>query len=282
MSIPRDLLHENKCLSDRCILSMYRGSIAHGMYVPSSDPHSIDDKDVMSVCVPPVEYYLGLKQFGSRGTREIKRGEWDIVVYEARKMIGLLAKGNPNVLMALWLDDKHYLKVTEAGQLLLDNRDLFTGKHVYRSFTGYAYSQLKRMTHFSFEGYMGEKRKRLVEKFGYDTKNAAHLVRLLRMGIEFLTDGQMYVERHDAVQLLQIKHGEWTLERVQEEATRLFASAEQAYIESKLPAGTDPVAVSQLCTEVVQLALGISPRNRESQCVACGTEEITVCPECGA
>jgi len=25
----------------------YRGSIAHGMYVPNSDPNSIDDKDIM-------------------------------------------------------------------------------------------------------------------------------------------------------------------------------------------------------------------------------------------
>lgn len=31
----------------------YRGSIAHGMYVPNTDPNSIDDKDVMGVCIPP-------------------------------------------------------------------------------------------------------------------------------------------------------------------------------------------------------------------------------------
>lgn len=34
---------------------------------------------------------------------------------------------------------------------------------------------------------MGEKRKQLVAKHGYDTKNASHLIRLLRMGMEFLT-----------------------------------------------------------------------------------------------
>jgi len=36
-------------------------------------------------------------------------------------------------------------------------------------------------------GYLGDKRKQLVLKHGYDAKNAAHLIRLLRMGIEFLT-----------------------------------------------------------------------------------------------
>jgi len=34
-------------------------------------------------------------------------------------------------------------------------------------------------------------------RVGYDSKNAAHLIRLLRMGIEFLTEGKMYVERAD-------------------------------------------------------------------------------------
>jgi len=42
---------------------------------------------------------------------------------------------------------------------------------------------------------MGKKRRELVMRVGYDSKNAAHLIRLLRMGIEFLTEGTMYVER---------------------------------------------------------------------------------------
>ena len=46
---------------------------------------------------------------------------------------------------------------------------------------------------------------------------AAHLIRLLRMGIEFLRDGEMRVDRGglDATELLDIKHGTWTLEQVQ-------------------------------------------------------------------
>jgi DNA relaxase NicK len=46
-------------------------------------------------------------------------------------------------------------------------------------------------------GYMGKKRRELVVRVGYDAKNAAHLIRLLRMGIEFLTEGTLYVERAD-------------------------------------------------------------------------------------
>lgn len=254
MSVPRDIIAANPGLGDWCILHGYRGSIAHGMFEPSSEPNSIDDKDTMAVCVPPVETFFGLSEFGSRGTREIKRDEWDIVVYEIRKMIRLLAQGNPNVLALLWLEPNMYIKRTDAGNLLLDNRHLFVGRHVYKPFIGYATQQLYKMEHLAFEGYMGEKRKRLVEQHGYDTKNAAHLVRLLRMGIEFLRDGVLNVNRggYDAAELLAIKHGEWTLERVKAEAERLFRRAEDTYDRSTLPVGPDRDEVEKLCVTIVR------------------------------
>jgi len=225
------------------------------MYVPSTDPGSIDDKDVMGVCVPPLEYYYGLKQYGSRGTVEVKQEEWDIVVYEARKMISMMAKGNPNVLMCLWLEPEHVITTTPAWDLVVASRSLFVGKHVYWSFSGYAYGQLHRMTHYAFEGYMGAKRKALVEKVGYDCKNAAHLVRLLRMGCEFLAEGRLYVKREDAQQLLEIKRGEWTLDAVQREARRLFDRTDEAYDRSTLPAAVDMDKINALCVEVIRTAL---------------------------
>jgi len=72
MGIPKELLFEHPYIEDWSILLGYRGSISHGMFVPSKDPNSIDDKDVIGICIPPMDYYYGLKQFGSRGTKEIK------------------------------------------------------------------------------------------------------------------------------------------------------------------------------------------------------------------
>ena len=88
--LPNALVQREPGLGRWCILSAYRGSIAHGMYVPRSSPTSIDDKDIMAICVLPPEYYLGLTEYGSRGTVEIKQGAWDIVIYEVRKMIKML------------------------------------------------------------------------------------------------------------------------------------------------------------------------------------------------
>ncbi len=157
--------------------------------------------------------------------------------------------------MALWLDENNYIRLTRAWRLVIESRDLFAGKHVYRSFTGYAYGQLKRMTSYNKEGYMGQKRKQLVDKFGYDTKNAAHLIRLLRMGIEFLNDGQLYVTRHDASQLLEIKKGKWSLQQVKDEADRLFRTAEHAYICSELPPSPDYDRIDDLAIDVISCAL---------------------------
>lgn len=255
MTVPRAVLHRDLGLTDWCILHGYRGSIAHGTYEPSTEPNSIDDKDTMAICVPTIDHYYGLQGYGSRGTREIKEGEWDIVIYEARKALGMLAQGNPNILSLLWLDETHYIKATDAGKFLVEQRNVFAARHIYKSFVGYATGQLYKMEHNATQGYMGEKRRALVEKFGYDTKNAAHLIRILRMGIEFLRDEELNVKRYDAPELLAIKHGEWSLAKVKSEAERLFRRAEEANDRSALPARPDRDRVNSLCTTIVRMSL---------------------------
>ncbi len=253
-----NLLEQYPYLQDDTILMGYRGSIAHGTYIPNTDPNSIDDKDVMAVVVPPIGYYFGLKEWGSRGTKEIMQDEWDIVSYELRKYVGLLKKANPNVLGLLWLPENMYIRKTVYGRMLVDNRNLFATKRIYHSFSGYAHGQLHRMTHFKFNGRMGAKRKQLVEKFKFDCKNASHLIRLLRMGIEFLNEGELHVYREDAKQLIEIKTGEWSLEKVKNEADRLFKRAEDAYDRSTLPNKPDDDAINNLCTKILTRKLFIS------------------------
>jgi predicted nucleotidyltransferase len=254
MSFPKRLMEEHPSLGDWCVIHGFRGSIAHGTYEPNTEPNSIDDKDTMAFCVPPIDYYYGLKEFGSKGTKEIVDDPWDIVVYESRKAIRLLSQGNPNILSLLWLPKNLYIAISPGGYVLLDNRDAFVGRHVFNPFIGYAKAQFYKMEHNAHQGYMGEKRKKLVEKFGYDTKNAAHMIRILRMGIEFLHDGELNVQREDATELLAIKHGEWSLEKVKLESERLFRRAEDAYDRSTLPVKPDRERVNEIAVEVARLA----------------------------
>lgn len=90
-------------------------------------------------------------------------------------------------------------------------------------------------------GYMGEKRRKNVERFGYDVKHGAHAIRLLRMGVEFLRSGEFRVDRTgiDVEELKEIKRGLWSLERVQATSERLFAEAKDALHSSKLPERPD-------------------------------------------
>lgn len=96
--------------------------------------------------------------------------------------------------------------------------------------------RFRRLHKSHFSGYMGEKRKAMVRKYQYDVKNASHLIRLLRMGTEFLETGSVQVYREtDAEELMTIKRGGWTLEEVKAEAERLFEQIEGAKARSPLP-----------------------------------------------
>ena len=103
-------------------------------------------------------------------------------------------------------------------------------------------------------GYMGEKRRENVERFGYDVKHGAHAIRLLRMVVEFLRDGEFRVDRTgiDAEELKEIKRGHWPLERVQAVSEYLFAEAEDALRSSKLPEGPDREGSERLLVGILE------------------------------
>ena len=52
-------------------------------------------------------------------------------------------------------------------------------------------------------------RSELELKYGYDTKHAMHLVRLMRMCREILQGKGVFVKRPDAEELLAIRNGSW-------------------------------------------------------------------------
>ena len=133
-------------LPDNLLFLAYRGSIAHGMYIPGSNPDSIDDKDLIGAFIGPDTYYLGIDNI--KVTRERFYKEYDCVFYEIKKLISLLLNGNPNVLGVLWTSQQYMIYESEFFKQLKANRELFFSKKIYHAFIGYAKSQLKRMTHY--------------------------------------------------------------------------------------------------------------------------------------
>lgn len=91
-------------------------------------------------------------------------------------------------------------------------------------------------------------------KFGYDGKHASHLVRLLRMAEEILTQGKVIVCRPDAEELLAIRKGTWEFDKLIEWAdnqqTRLDTFYESG--QSPLPKTPDYQKIDKLCMELVE------------------------------
>jgi predicted nucleotidyltransferase len=227
-------------------LAGYRGSVAHG-----TCRDIIDDIDIIGVFVAPLSHYLGLTCF-ERVERIGVKNRYDFCLYEIKKYVGLLLKSNPNVLGLLWLPQNLYIKQSSWGKLLIDNRNIFLSKTIYKTFGGYAYAQLSKMTRpATKQAFQGEKRRERFEKYGYDCKNAAHLIRLLRMGIEALSASQINVVRYDARELKDIKQGKWELEKVRGEAHRLQNLLDEAYVRSSLPAKPDFHKAEKLLIDIL-------------------------------
>lgn len=238
---------------ENLVLCGFRGSISHNTYIPNTDPLSTDDIDLISTYFAPVEHYLGLGRAKDhrRGKQTTYEG-YDCVTYEIRHFINLLLKSNPTTLLLLWLHEDHYIIKTDFGQQLIDNRDLFSSKLLYNSFTRYAEDQLDKMVPNVYEGYMGVKRKALVDKFGYDCKNASHSLRLLKMAAEFLDHGELRVYRiGDATMLKQIKTGMWSFEDIKERAAQELDNVNLALKYSKLPEEPDRDKVEVMLMEIL-------------------------------
>ncbi|QXL90538.1 hypothetical protein [Salmonella phage NINP13076] len=98
----------------------------------------------------------------------------------------------------------------------------------------------KHRNYWTWKENRNEARHELEVQYGYDTKHAMHLVRLMRMAEEILTDGKVLVKRPDAQELLDIRGGKWTLDELlswADEKDRYIR--EDLYKKTDLPRTTD-------------------------------------------
>ncbi len=102
------------------------------------------------------------------------------------------------------------------------------------------------------------RRSALEAEFGYDTKHALHLVRLLRMGQEIVATGQVRVHRDDRDELLAIKAGVLSYDELMAQAESLSQAVIAAAQSSPLPAAPDEAALDQRCCEIVATILNPS------------------------
>lgn len=100
-------------------------------------------------------------------------------------------------------------------------------------------------------------------KFGYDTKHAAHLVRLLRSGYEILTTGELNVRRPDAAELLAIRQGAWTYEEVCKYADDMILKV-QGLTEFAVPERPDAELVNKTIIDITREVLSRTKLNLDA------------------
>lgn len=95
-----------------------------------------------------------------------------------------------------------------------------------------------------------EARAELEAKYGYDTKHGMHLVRLMRMCREILTEGLVRTRRPDAKELLDIRNGAWTYDKLIGWAEDQEAELNDLVNTSPLPRTPNRNALDDLCMEI--------------------------------
>lgn len=103
-------------------------------------------------------------------------------------------------------------------------------------------------------------RKEMERKWGFDVKHAGHLVRLIRMAKEILTDGIVHVYRPDREEIRGIMRGEWTYERLMEEVEGMDEALDALYEKSTLRKKPDHKGIAELYREICEESYGIRIR----------------------
>ena len=304
----------NEMMNDQTIVKHYAGSLSYGTNLPGSD---IDIRGIF--CADDVYHRSPWYNVNEINVTE----DEDTKLYELTKYLKLCVDQNPNILESLWVAEEDVITSSPAYAYLTSVRhELLSSKCVF-TYSGYAFSQLKRikghnkwltnpqpkeppreaqyvslvqnfteekilkmtpaileefnykhrlipygnnifgiypMERYSLYDRRGklntiyedndvhslglpkmiikfnrdeykrnidvhrnywewvrnrnDKRSELEAAHGYDTKHAMHLIRLLRMGKEILTEGIVRVKRPDAQELLEIRNGAMTYDEI--------------------------------------------------------------------
>lgn len=233
-------------LEDRTIILSPTGSYAYGTNTETSD------KDFKGVCIPPVEYYLGLESFNEYNTSGGKnfkntKDDVDVNIIHINKFVKDAMQGVPNNIEILFVRQEDYLKVTPLGQMLIDNRHLFLSKQIKNKFGGYAYSQIQKLKNKQSNG---TGRVDLIEKYGYDTKFFMHSIRLLTSAIEILETGDFSTYRPNRSLLLDCRNGKYQFNEALEMVEYYDNQLKNALEKSELPKTPDYKKINRLLIDI--------------------------------
>ena len=122
-----DWIKENGLL----VLEVITGSKAYGLDTATSDT------DIRGVFVLPKNMYYGLEY-----TEQVNNETNDIVYYELKRFMELLARNNPNILEML--NTPEYCVLQKHSIMNAIKPEMFLSKLCQQTFANYAYTQIKK------------------------------------------------------------------------------------------------------------------------------------------
>lgn len=227
---------------DGLILRVLVGSTVHGTAIEGQD-----DRDEMGVCIEPPETVIGMRGFKHYQYRTQPEGvcsgpgDLDLVVYSLRRYAHLAAAGNPTILLPLFVPESAVLYAHPLGRDLRHLRDMFLSQQAGERFKGYLHSQRQGLLGLRSGGTRNQGRADIRERYGFDTKFAAHMVRLGIQGVQLLTEGKITLpipEPH-LTWLKDLRHGKYTLNDALQNAEELEARLDRPSLTSPLPRKPD-------------------------------------------
>jgi predicted nucleotidyltransferase len=231
------------------------GSTAYGCNTLDSD------WDMVSFCVPPKDIVFPhmagiIKGFGSQGENfkvyqkhhvETETREYDLNCYNIVHWFHLVLDNNPNMIDCLFVPRECITHTSNVGEMVREKRRSLLHKGAWHRYKGYAYSQLNKMGKKDGDG----KRAASIEKYGYDVKQAYHLVRLLDECEQIFSTGDLDLRRNSE-QLKAIRRGEVAEADIRRYAAVMEHRLENLKHESDLPDYPNEEFFKQLLLECLE------------------------------
>lgn len=260
-----------KWLKDNVHYEVIMGSHAYGVHTKDSD------KDIYGFCMPPKQYIFPhqigghIEGFGKRPQSFDQftkcYDDVDFTIFGIVKYFDLCLNNNPNVIDSLFVPDSCICHMTKIGQMVRDNRKKFLCSKAWHTYKGYAYSQLRKLKN---KDPNSGKRKELIEKYGFDTKFAYHIVRLIDYAEQILQFGDIDLQR-DSERWKSIRAGEWTLNQIEEHFYSKEKSLQTLYENTKIPHDIQEVEIKELLLNCLEQHYGsldsIIPRSNKSDLI---------------
>ena len=253
----KGLAHPPDFVITNTVYETVMGSQAYGCSQDSSD------KDVYGFCIPPLDMIFPhlrgeIDGFGTQQQRFEQyqehhlvdnTAEYDISIYSIVKYFQLMMGNNPNMLDSIFTCDVDVITQTKISKMVRDNRKIFIHRGAYYKYTGFAHSQFHKIKNKN--GHLNQSRAASIATFGYDTKYAGHMLRLMLEAEQILNTGDFNIKR-DGDYLLEVRQGKYSLSELEIEFNRLDKVMLTAYENSTLQDRPDEKAIKELLLNCIE------------------------------